>query len=179
MKYSSSKRLALYAGALSATVAACIWFAIQDRMRATPAGDAIVPSLAPAPRELRRPKVTFDLPVRTFDEPSVTQAAVDIFATTRAPPASPPAEAVAAPLPLLQPVHAVAPTLPYQYRGIATDSEGSWIVQLSNGGQFLLAAKGDVLNAEYRLDEHTEQALTFTHLPSSTVQLLPLQSDSK
>jgi hypothetical protein len=169
-----STRWRIYAVALTLTVAASIWVTIRD----SHAENEVTKGAAPA-RALRTPSVVagkpgLELPDRDFPDEEFTEEYRDPFGTP--PPKAPP------PPPIVEvPRHVAktiptAPPLPYQYRGIVEASDGSWLVQLSRGDQFLLAGLGDVIDAEYRLESLTDDELTFTYLPLSTLQTLPISA---
>ena len=114
------------------------------------------------------------LPTNRFPELSITEQLRDPFAAparkqeTYVPPPPPPvrkAEAAAKP---------TVPPLPFTYRGILTDSDGAWLVQLGEGNDYLLAGPGEIIDSTYRLDALNEDELRFTYLPLATVQILTL-----
>jgi hypothetical protein len=66
------------------------------------------------------------------------------------------------------------PPLPFAYRGILTDGDGSWLVQLARGNDFLLVGRGDVIDSTYRLEDLKNDELLFMYLPMSAAQTLPI-----
>jgi len=170
-----STRWWIYSVSLIVAVAASIWVTVRSPtnvIAATP-----LTHTAPVKFEQRvdtRPS-SLDIPVREFPEPALTTQFHDPFATPL-PTASPVAPAVA-PTPVSPPPPPTAPPLPFVYRGILTASDGSWIVQLARGNEFLLVGRGELIDSTYRLDDLKGDELIFTYLPMSLVQSLSITSD--
>jgi hypothetical protein len=112
--------------------------------------------------------------VRQFPEPGPTDQYRNPFSPptpkAAAPPLSPITQRV------LPPPPATAPPLPFTFRGVLTDGEGSWIVQLARGNEFLLMGRGEIIDGTYRLDDLKNDELIFTYLPLSIVQTLSTAS---
>lgn len=170
-----SNRWWIYSTLLAFSASASVWVTVRDHAEtesttSIAARRTILPvrtSTASAPQ-------TLALPANRFPEISIVDGIRDPFAATVKkqeafiPPPPPPVkrtEVATSPS---------APPLPFTYRGVLTDSDGTWLVQLGEGNDYLLAGPGEIIDSIYRLDALSEDELRFTYLPLSTVQILTL-----
>jgi hypothetical protein len=166
-------RWSIYSSLLLLTAAASVWVTVNGK------GNPAVSPVVTIPRAIaiKVASGTIDqsplvIPVREFPERALAEQTRDPFSTAIA--VEPPkvvqqqqSRPSAAPQP-----RAVAPSLPFTYRGMLMDSDGTWIVQLARGGNYLLASPGEIIDSTYRLDDMQNNELQFTYLPLSTPQIL-------
>lgn len=165
----------IYSSLLMLSGAASVWVTVRGQQAGGDAAPvAALRSVGSAHESKASAPKGLALPVNRFPELSMTEQIRDPFAIPSrkqesAPPSQPPpvriVEAAGKP---------TAPPLPFTYRGVLTDSDGAWLVQLGEGNDYLLAGPGDVIGSNYRLDALSEDELRFTYLPLATVQTLPL-----
>jgi hypothetical protein len=170
-------RWSIYSSLLLLTVAAFVWVTVNGKVN--PAVSPVVSSsraiaVKVPPRTIDQSP--FAIPVREFPERAPTEQTRDPFSTAIA--VEPPKVVQQQhALPSTPPqVRAVAPSLPFTYRGMLMDSDGTWIVQLARGGSYLLASPGEIIDSTYRLDDLQNSELQFTYLPLSTPQVLSAET---
>jgi hypothetical protein len=168
------RRWWMYSFLLVFSIAASIWVSVRGPRSvsaATPIASLIIVKPPPPAAKMSS---TLEIPVREFPEPAPTEQYRDPFSTPpqNATPAPPPQ----APPQLMPPSPPTAPPLPFTFRGVLTDGEGAWLVQLARGNEFILMARGEIIDATYRLDDLKNDELFFTYLPLSLVQTLSTAS---
>jgi len=167
-----SLRWWIYSASLLLAITASIWVTVRG-----PTTVAAVAQIAPrfVPEKLHRINVTrsvLDIPIREFPERAITDQYRDPFDTATVSVA--PAVPATGPARVLPPPPPTVPPLPFAYRGILTDGDGSWLVQLARGNDFLLVGRGDVIDSTYRLEDLKSDELLFIYLPMSTAQTLSI-----
>ena len=95
--------------------------------------------------------------------PPASQSVTDLFAAP--PPATPPAQVQQTP-----PAPA-APPLPFRYVGRAVE-DGRIAVFLQRGNENHSVVQGDLAGRDYRVEQITDAAVTFTYLPLGARQTL-------
>jgi hypothetical protein len=169
-----SRRQWMLAAALAGTIVAVVWAQSMDlsvpdsgvaqvrarpseRSDAGPAGDLAVGRVA-ALRE---------------KDPSAS-ASGNAFAPKSfyVPPPRP--KAVAPP----PPPPPTAPALPFRFMGILKESETSTLVFLSRDDRLYSVRAGDVLDGTYRVDNISQDAVTFVYLPMNETQKLRITDPS-
>jgi hypothetical protein len=93
------------------------------------------------------------------------------------PPAPPPVPQH--PVPAVAPPPPSAPPLPFAFVGLLDAESAHPRVFLSSGDRLLIAAPGDVLDQQYRLEAIAAAELVFTYLPLDQKQSLSTQSEGK
>jgi hypothetical protein len=170
-----SPRWWIYSVSLAFAVAASIWVTVHGPRSVVAAAPVVHVSLPKGPMHVKTTPSKLEIPVREFPEPALAGEYHDPFSPTSAgvPPPAPPA----IPPPSSPPPPPTAPPLPFSYRGILTDNEGSWIVQLARGNEYLLVGRGELIDSTYRLDDLKNDELVFTYLPMSVAQTLSISPD--
>lgn len=98
---------------------------------------------------------------------------VDVFAVTSWQPAAPvQSQTPASPPPVVAPAPPpAAPPLPFRFIGCYGDGELQ-LAMLAAGDKLYLVARGDIIEATYRVDSITAPAIELTYLPSKLSQRL-------
>jgi hypothetical protein len=168
-------------GALLFAFSASVWITVRDER---PLSVVPVPHFSAgataSSQQIRGSSgaLAVSLPVRDFPEPPIWQEERDPFAVHNSPAPVPPPPS--APV-LLQHTHdraPSAPALPFEFRGILTDSDGRWLVQLTRDKDYLSVEQGEIIDSTYRVDALNEETLKFTYLPLDIVQYLAIASSS-
>ena len=110
---------------------------------------------------------TPDLDLEKLRRPGKEKTINDLFAPA---PVAPPAGAQQAPAP---PPAPTAPPLPFTYLGKIMDG-GRVAVFLARGDQHYTVEAGQTIEKQYKVEQVTETAVTFTYLPMRTRQILPI-----
>jgi hypothetical protein len=171
---SLSPRWWFYSISLIFAVAASVWVTVRGPKTVIAAAPITREAFIQTPRRAVAAPSILEIPIREFPEPALTEQTRDPFNTALAD--APPPPIAALPTPVPHPSPPTVPPLPFSYRGMLTDDEGQWIVQLARGHEFLLAGPGDLIDSTYRLDNLENDELTFTYLPMSAAQALSISS---
>jgi hypothetical protein len=170
-----SPRWWIYSASLIFAVGASIWVTMRGPRNVVAAAPVARATPSKVPLQLGVVSSGLEIPVRDFPEPALAGQIRDPFSSATAS-AQPSAPTPAVPSPGSRPPPPTVPPLPFSYRGILTDSEGIWIVQLARGNEYLLVERGEVIDSTYRLDDLKNDELIFTYLPMSVAQTLPIYS---
>jgi hypothetical protein len=165
-----SRRWWMYLFLLVFSIAASIWVTVRGPRTVSAATASASPMMAKSLPQIAKNSSALEIPVRYFPEPAPTSQYRDPFSAPT-PKAAPPPPTQAAQR-VLPPPPPTAPPLPFTFRGILTDEQGTWIVQLARGNEFILMGRGEIIDATYRLNDFKNDELFFTYLPLSVDQTL-------
>lgn len=136
-----------------------------------PARHETEPLASPAPASPQQQLAALRAPV------SPDAASNPFLVLSWLPPAPPPAPQ--RPVPAAPPPPPSAPPLPFAFVGLLDAESTHPRVFLSRDDRLLIAAPGDVLDQQYRLETIAAAELVFTYLPLDQKQSLPTQSEGK
>lgn len=167
MKRPPLRGLLLY-GALALVLAASAWTHLrrQQGESADPADAVALPRRAASPAAAASPP-----PPSAAAEDQADAAVLDLFAAVNwdAPPPAPPPPPPVAPAAPPQ-----APALPFEYLGRteAVGEAGGQLVHLRRGSEMFSVRAGDSIDAQYRLEQVSDEALQISYLPLAARQTL-------
>lgn len=134
-----------------------------------------------SPRESRpapAPAAAEEIDIDKLHRPKRTEPIVDAFAQ-KAPPAPAPAPVqVAKAEPAPPPPPPAPPALPFRFVGKFVE-DGAVRLLIVKGEAEHSISGGETLDGIYRVDEITDQAVTFTYLPLNIQQTLPLAAPNE
>jgi len=174
MKLMLNRRQSALALALAGTVGAVVW---AQRMDTDSNSTGVAQAKSRSADQARKPAgeslaVSHVASMREKD-PAAT-ASANAFA-----PKSfyvpPPRPKVAPPPP---PPPPSAPPLPFRFMGVVRESGARLHVFLSRGDRLYTVRQGEILDGDYRVEEISPEAVTFTYLPLNETQKLSITDPS-